>query len=140
MTGEFALKYVLKRKRAARVGFTLVEIMIVVFIIAVLLAIAVPAFMNAREEGRTKACVDNLRQISSAKVQYCLANKLSGTATIPGGMTTLVGTGSYLRAAPVCPSQGTYTLNSVDTDPTCSIGVGGAGQFAAGGSYYHGLP
>ena len=127
-------------KRTTSGGFTLVEIMIVVLIIAVLTAIAIPAFMNAREQGRTKACVNNLRQISSAKMQYCLTNKLSGTATIPGGMTTLVGSASYLRATPVCPSQGTYTLNTIDIEPTCSIGASGAGQFAAGGSYYHGLP
>ena len=122
-----------------RRGFTLVEIMIVVFIVALLLAIAMPAFVNAREQGRTKTCVANLRQMNSAKSQYCLANRLSGTDVVPGGLPTLVGTGNYLATVPVCPSQGTYTLNDFNTDPICSVGVSGTGQFASTGPFYHGI-
>ena len=65
--------------RKSRRGFTLIEIMIVVLIIAVLLAIAIPNFMKARDTSRAKACVANLRQIDTAKMQWAMDNKKVGT-------------------------------------------------------------
>ena len=58
------MRTLLNRRRER--GFTLVEIMIVVLIIGILLAIAVPSFMNARERSRANACRANLRQIQAA--------------------------------------------------------------------------
>lgn len=122
-------------------AFTLVEIMIVVTIIGVLLAIAIPNFLQARETSRTKACIENLTKIDTAKSQYCMDHMLSPTATVTGGMSTLVGAGSnYLQATPACPSGGAYVLNDFSTNPTCAIGAGGTGQYAPGGVFYHGLP
>jgi prepilin-type N-terminal cleavage/methylation domain-containing protein len=62
------------RKARAERGFTLVEIMIVVLIIGILLAIAVPNFVRARESSRAKACVSNLKQIDAAKEQWAMDN------------------------------------------------------------------
>src|SRR5437773_2744505 len=86
----------------ARRGFTLVEIMIVVLIIGILLAIAVPNFIKARETSRAKACVANLKQIDSAKEQWCMDNKQSTTAT-PAD-TDLYGNTAYVKNTPSCPS------------------------------------
>ncbi|GAB4273273.1 MAG TPA: pilus assembly protein [Opitutae bacterium] len=64
-------------KNKIRKGFTLVEIMIVVVIIGLLAAMAVPAFNKVREESRRKAIINNLRQVASAGQQYILENGVS---------------------------------------------------------------
>lgn len=106
----------IRKARAGR-GFTLVEIMIVVLIIGILLAIAVPNFVRARESSRTKACISNLKQIDAAKEQWAMDNnKSNGDAC---AMTDLVP--NYLKSTPSCPSGGTYTVGDVGTNPTCSV-------------------
>lgn len=102
------------RKRA----FTLVEIMIVVLIIGILLAIAVPQFMRARAKSQGSTCVGNLRQIESAKEMFAMENKLANGA--PVTINDIWPT--YIRQSnkPECPSGGTYTIDNVGTNPTCS--------------------
>ena len=97
-------------------GFTLVEIMIVVAIIGLLAAIAVPNFVQARLNARRGACINNMRLLDAAKEQYALENDKDGTVT-PGTADVT----PYLKSntMPVCPAGGTYTLNDVDTRPTC---------------------
>src|SRR3972149_5915336 len=69
------------RTRKHRGGFTLIEIMIVVLIIAILLAIAIPNFLRARESSRAKSCQGNLRQVETAKEQWAMDNKKAATDT-----------------------------------------------------------
>ena len=101
-----------------RRAFTLVEIMIVVLIIGILLAIAVPNFMTARDNSRAKACVSNLEEISAAKEQWAMDNRSTDNATPTQGQLAP----TYLKSWPSCPSSGTYTIGNIATDPTCSIG------------------
>ncbi len=108
--------------RWGRKGFTLVEIMIVVLIIGILLAIAVPNFIKARETSRSKSCVANLKQIEAAKEQWCMDNKQATSAT-PAD-TDLYGSTAYVKNTPGCPSGGTYTIGDMATRPVCSIGTG----------------
>jgi prepilin-type N-terminal cleavage/methylation domain-containing protein len=113
------MRTLLNRRRER--GFTLVEIMIVVLIIGILLAIAVPSFINARERSRANACRSNLRQIQAAKEQWAMATNQGRDAT--PDWNNLVP--NFLQQQPRCPSNGTYTIGNMATNPTCSIGNNG---------------
>ncbi len=104
------------KKILGKQGFTLVEIMIVVAIIGLLAAVAIPNFMQARTRAQTNACIANLKQIDGAKTLYALDNNVSSIAE---DMTLLVT--AYIKKTPKCPAGGTYTLNALDADPTCTV-------------------
>ena len=109
----------MKRKITLNAGFTLVEIMIVCAIIALLTAIAVPAFGKQRAFSRRSICMANLKQIESAKTVWGQENR-KGNSDIPAD-TDLFGSSNYLRQKPLCPGDGIYTLQQLDTKATCSL-------------------
>ena len=117
----------MKTKQHPEGGFTLVELMIVVAIIGMLAAIAIPNFMRARKRSLSSACVNNLRQIDGAKHQWALETGGSATA-VPNDtdIQPYLGRGedgSLLRLCcplvmPSTPMAG-YSINDVATPPDC---------------------
>ena len=109
----------MKINASRKSGFTLVEIMIVVAIIGLLAAIAIPNFVKARQASQKNACIANLKQIDGAKATWALENKKNNADT--PGTTALYGATNYIRDEPKCPGGGTYAVNQVDTKPTCTL-------------------
>jgi prepilin-type N-terminal cleavage/methylation domain-containing protein len=111
-------KYIQIRKA----GFTLVEIMIVVAIIGLLAAIAIPNFVKARSTSQANGCINNLRQIDSAASQFALEqHKSTGDAiSFPNDLTPYIKMNSS-GSVPACPSGGTYDCSYVGTNASCTL-------------------
>jgi prepilin-type N-terminal cleavage/methylation domain-containing protein len=109
----------MKIRTSSNKGFTLVEIMIVVAIIGLLAAIAIPNFVRARTQSQKNACINNLRQIDGATQTWALETKQA-----PDANATYAAISPYLKNAVICPAGGTafsdsYTLTQVTNAPTC---------------------
>jgi prepilin-type N-terminal cleavage/methylation domain-containing protein len=107
-----------------RAGFTLVEIMIVVAIIGLLAAMAIPNFIKSRATAQQNACINNLHQIDGAISLWALETGQSTGATIASVATV----SAYIKlnsngSVPGCPAGGTYTTTTVGANPqiSCSL-------------------
>jgi len=105
-------------------GFTMVEIMIVVAIIGLLAAIAIPNFVRARASSQANACINNLHQIDGAVTEWALEHGKKTGDPAPSLASDLT---PYLKlnvnnAIPGCPVGGTYSMNNVGAIPqvTCT--------------------
>jgi len=105
-------------------GFTLVELMVVVLIIGILVAIAIPVFNAARGNAQEKACVSNLRTLDGSIEQWRAADPANDPSTWTNFADAMADLGDYVKETPVCPAGGTYSLASAGTSSpafACSI-------------------
>ena len=109
----------MKNIRTGKDGFTLVEIMIVVGIMGLLAAIAIPNYAQARRTTQKRVCISNLQQIEGAIQRWALEMHKD-----EGQGVTYSDIRGYLKGTVVCPAGGTsfedsYTISTVEAVPAC---------------------
>jgi prepilin-type N-terminal cleavage/methylation domain-containing protein len=111
----------MRNGKVRKEGFTLIEIMIVVGLIGLLAAIAIPNYINSRRKACESSCINNLRQIEDAMHVWAFEARRG-----PSSSVTFDDIRDYLKRSVVCPSGGTtfadsYTLTTVDETPSCKL-------------------
>ena len=118
-------------------GFTLIELFVVILILAILMAIALPLYVAATANSQKRACRENMRTIGNAAQADYYANQRSGYGFyFGGGGSVTVAKCPDLSAVPICPGGGTYTFQPGGPGGSkfavqCSIG--------AHGTFYYGV-
>ena len=89
-----------------------------IFLVPMMLAIAIPNFVKARNVSMQNACINNLRQIDAAKHEWALEkNKNEGDVPTADDLKPYLKNGIF----PTCPAGGTYSIGAVSNAPTCSV-------------------
>ena len=109
----------MKQRTNLQAGFTIIEIMIVVLLLGLLAAIAIPNFIRSRTSAQTNVCINNLRTIDYAIQQWALEEKQQTQATVHFSDIS-----AYLKSSVLCPAGGTtfgdsYLISVVGAQPLC---------------------
>ena len=100
------------------IGYISIGLMVV--LLPLYAAIAIPSFVRAREMSRQNACINHLRMIDGAKDQWAIENGKTDSDTV-----TSENCAPYMKNGwPMCPAGGQYSVTTVGEDPACSIGAG----------------
>jgi len=104
-------------------AFTISEILLLVFIIGILVAIAISNRVGGPRTSPANACINNLRQIDAAANQFALENHLTNGARLnfPNDLTPVIRLNRENKIPP-CPSGGIYYVGRIGKTPTCSLG------------------
>lgn len=113
------MQKLISRKRR---GFTLIELLVVVLILAILMAVALPLYLNAVADAETKTCRSNLQTISNAVQAKRVSTRTAYAAIAAGGLVAAL---PDLQSAPICPSAGAYSVALTPAPYTVSCTIHG---------------